>query len=126
MAGEDAERAYAGLQRLMAERDAAAAGANQGWEGYLEFMAAEQRVAEFAGAHDAELAELREPAEGLTAEQFGERLAGMDAELDWLGEQAGAAGNEGPAQEAYSAAWADRMGFAANYDPEPDPEAEAG
>jgi hypothetical protein len=119
----DPEDALAELQRLMAERDAAAPEPGGDWPGYLEFMAAETRVGEFAAAHDAELAALREPTGELTSEQFAERLAGMDAELEWLDAHAG---DGGPAGEAAAAAWTDRQAFAANYDPDAGPEAEAG
>lgn len=124
------ERAYARLQRLMAARDAAApwAVADRDSPGFRAFAAAEGKVERFLARHDAALARLREPAVPLSREEFAARLAAMDAELDWLAARAGAAGNTGPAQEAYSATWTDRMSFAANRDPDAgaDAEPEAG
>jgi hypothetical protein len=88
-------------------------------------MATENKVGAFMDAHDHELVALRLPREGMTVERYEAKLAELDAELD------------APSQEAYSAAWKDRMAFVANYgpdtwigsitpEPEPDPEPELG
>ena len=60
----------------------------------------------------------------MTADRYQERLAQLDAELDWLEARAAEAGHAGAAQDAYSAAWIDRQAFAVNYDPGAGPEAE--
>jgi hypothetical protein len=122
----ESERAYRQLQELMAERDAAIppAGASSGSPEFAAFMRAERKVGDFLARHDRELAELREPAAGMTADQYWERLARLDTELDWLEAHSAEPGHTGPAQEAYSAAWIDRQAFAANYNPEAEPEAE--
>jgi hypothetical protein len=113
------ERAYRRLQTLMARRDAAipSAGASRDSPEFAAFMRAEGEVGAFLYRHDRELAMLREPAEGMTADRYQERLAQLDAELDRLEVRAAEAGHTGAAQEAYSAAWIDRQAFAANYDP---------
>ena len=119
--GVDPNKAYARLKQLMAERDAVipSSGASRDSLEFAAFLAAENRVGAFIAAHEHELAALRLPREGMTAERYEAKLAGMDAELDWLAERAepGTA-----AQEAYIAAWRDRTAFAANYAPEPEPD----
>ena len=120
------ERAYRQLQKLMATRDAAIppAGASRDSPEFAAFLHAEREVGIFLHRHDRELAVLREPAEGMTADRYQQRLAQLDTELDWLEARAAEAGHTSAAQEAYSAAWIDRQAFAANYDPEAEPEAE--
>jgi hypothetical protein len=120
------ERAYQRLQKLMAKRDAVIppAGASRDSPEFAAFMRAERRVGDFLDRHDRELATLREPVEGMTVDRYRERLAQLDAELDWLEAPAAEAGYTGVAQDAYSATWIDRQAFAANYDPRAEPEAE--
>jgi hypothetical protein len=117
----DPNKAYAHFEQLMAARDAVIPppGASRDSPEFATFMAAEIRVGAFIADHDHELAALRLPREGMTAERYQAKLAEMDAELDWLTERAepGTA-----AQQAYAAAWRDRMAFAANYAPEPEPD----
>jgi hypothetical protein len=121
------ERAYQRLQKLMAKRDAVIppAGASRDSPEFAAFMRAERRVGDFLDWHDRELATLREPVEGMTVDRYRERLAQLDAELDWLEAPAAEAGYTGVAQDAYSATWIDRQAFAANYDPRAEPEAES-
>src|SRR5689334_206279 len=111
------ERAYERLQKLMAKRDAVIplVGASRDSPGFAAFMRAERRVSDFLDRHDRELATLREPAEGMTVDQYQGRLAQLDAELDWLDAPAAEAGYTGVAREVYSATWIDRRAFAANY-----------
>jgi hypothetical protein len=80
------ERAYQRLQKLMAKRDATIppVGASRDSPEFAAFMRAERQVGEFLYRHDRELAMLREPAEGMTVDRYQERLAQLDAELDWL------------------------------------------
>ena len=115
------DKAYARLEQLMAERDAVIPppGAGRDSPEFAAFLAAENRVGAFIAAPEHELVALRLPREGMTAERYEAKLAGMDAELDWLAERAepGTA-----AQEAYVAAWRDRTAFVANYAPEPEPD----
>ena len=59
-----------------------------------------------------------------TVDRYQERLAQLDAELDWLEAPAAEAGYTGVAQDVYSATWIDRQAFAANYDPGAESEAE--
>lgn len=120
------EKAYTKLQKLLAETEAAAPapGTDRDSPAFAAFMRANRAVETFIARHGPTLEALREPRQDVTPERFRERLAEMDTELDWLEAHAAEAGNTGPVQEAYSAAWIDRMAFAANYDPEigPDPE----
>lgn len=120
------ERAYQQLQKLMAKRDATIPppGASRDSPEFATFMRAERRVGDFLDRHDRELDMLREPAEGMTVDRYRERLAQLDAELDWLEAPAAEAGYTGVAQEVYSATWIDRQAFAANYDPGAESEAE--
>jgi hypothetical protein len=107
----------------MAERDAVIPppGASRDSPEVATLVATENRVGAFIAAHEHELAALRLPRDGMTAERYEAKLAEMDAELDWLAERAepGIA-----AQEAYIAAWRDRTAFVANYAPEPKPDPE--
>ena len=119
--GVNPDKAYARLEQLMAERDAVIPppGAGRDSPEFAAFLAAENRVGAFIAAPEHELVALRLPREGMTAERYEAKLAGMDVELDWLAERAepGTA-----AQEAYVAAWRDRTAFVANYAPEPEPD----
>src|SRR6266702_7341530 len=115
--GMDPNEADARLEQLMAERDAVIPppGVSRDSPEFTAFMAAENKVGAFMDAHDHELAALRLPHEGMTVERYEAKLAELDAELDWLAERAMP---DAPSQEAYSAAWKDRMAFVANYGPD--------
>ena len=121
-------KAYARLQKLLAEAEAAAPAPGTGRDSpaFAAFMRASRAAETFTARHGPALEALREPRQDVTPERSRERLAEMDTELDWLEAHAAQAGNTGPAQDAYSAAWTDRMAFAANYDPENGPGPEPG